>query len=385
MAKRGENIYHRKDGRWEGRYIIERSTCGKPKFKSVYGASYGEVKNKLIVSKSLALQGSKQTAPIYKDEKLSDWMDYWLEILEKPYIKITTYQLYKRNIEKHLAPLLGDISLSLLERNQIQHAVDFWGEILSSSTLHTVCRQLKNILDSAVKNNLILESPFDEDIRLPKFKQKKPLVLTNTQQIKLENEASACENFEFMLCLYTGVRVGELCALRYEDFDFENNTLHICHSVKRITKEENGKRSSELIIGNTKTESSKRMIPIPLFIAEMLILRMETNHDANEDYIFKNRREGPAEPRTLQIRFAKLAQKLEINDAHLHTLRHTFAMRCLEEGIGYKALSEILGHSSSRITMEHYDNCTWENKEKLRSQTPMISCKEIFADKNQLT
>lgn len=371
MAKRGENIYHRKDGRWEGRYIIGRTPDGKPKYKSVYAASYGEVKNKLIVLKSFNLPRLRQPVLVYKNGKLSEWMDYWLDILEKPYIKITTYQLYKRNIEKHLRPLLGDILLADLEKGDIQAAVNILQKNLSSTTLHAVCRQLKSILNAAVKNDLILKSPFNEEIRLPKFKQKKPAVLTEMQQSKLESAATAYENFEYLLCLYTGIRLGELCALKYKDIDFKSCTLYVSHSVKRIKNKEHGDNISELIVGDTKTESSERMIPLPFFIADMLASRMEANCASKDEFIFQNSCGGAAEPRTLQIRFERLAEKLEIPDVHFHTLRHTFAMRCLEHGMGYKALSEILGHSSSRITMEHYDNCTWESKEKLRYQTQL--------------
>ena len=112
MARRGENIYHRKDGRWEGRYIVGRRLDGKPKFRSIYGKSYGEVKRALVALKSKALAAQDQPAMlVYGDGSLSDWMSYWLDVTEKPYIRETTYLLYRRSIEKHLVPWLGGYPL----------------------------------------------------------------------------------------------------------------------------------------------------------------------------------------------------------------------------------------------------------------------------------
>ena len=107
MARRGENIYFRKDGRWEGRYITGRKMDGKPKFRSVYGTNYSEVKKKLVILKSQQLDAGKHAVLIYGNGSLSEWMDYWLDVIEKPYVRETTYLLYKRNIETHLKPQLG--------------------------------------------------------------------------------------------------------------------------------------------------------------------------------------------------------------------------------------------------------------------------------------
>ena len=106
---------------------------------------------------------------------------------------------------------------------------------------------------------------------------------------------------------------------------------------------------------------------------KLLLERMEQSHAGEDDFIFQNTKGGAAEPRTIQAKFARITKKLGMRGAHLHTLRHTFAMRCLERGMGYKALSEILGHSSSKITIEHYDNCTWESKARVMYSARLIA------------
>ena len=361
MARRGENIYHRKDGRWEGRYIIGRNMDGKPKFRSIYGKSYGEVKRELVLLKSKQMTSGEPMILIYGNGSMADWMDYWLDGIEKPYIRSTTYQLYKRSIDKHLKPWLGDHAVKALSSQQIQEMVDGLRDKLASSTLHGLCRLLKSILASAVKNRLLTESPF-QDIRLPGFRQKQPRVLTMAEQRRMERVALETGGLEYLLCLYTGLRLGELCALKYEDIDFNAGLLYVTRSVKRV---KNGESATQLVVGRPKTDSSIREIPLPLFLLKMLKERMKEKGAVQEGFVFPSTQGGAAEPRTVQKSFARLAKKADIRGAHMHTLRHTFAMRCLERGMGYKALSEILGHSSSQMTIKHYDNCTMEKKWKV--------------------
>lgn len=374
MARRGENIYHRKDGRWEGRYIVGRKMNGKPRFRSVYADTYSEVKKRLVILKSESMRcGDKAAVLTYGNGNLSDWMDYWLDVLEKPYVKETTYQLYRRNIKKHLRPWLGAIPLRKLSNDDLQKLVNSLREKLAPSTLHGICRQLKSILSSAVKEHLLIRSPYEE-IRLPKFRQSKPRVLAEAEQNHLEYLAMETGDLKYLLCLYTGLRVGELCALRYEDINIEEQMLSVCRSVKRVPSDMKNGYVSQLVVSDPKTESSVREIPLPFFLAKMLADQMKRAGAQKGDYIFQNSRGKAADPRTVQKQFERITKKAGISGAHMHTLRHTFAMRCLERGMGYKALSEILGHSSSGITIKCYDNCTKESKNKLMHSAKMIAC-----------
>lgn len=227
MARRGENIYYRKDQRWEGRYIVGRKMDGTPKFKSIYGHSYKEVKKRLIQLKSEYLASRQYGAALVcGNGTLSDWMGYWLDKIEKPYIKETTYQLYRRNIDNHLRPYLGELPLTEISAKHIQKMVDDLRGKLAPSTLHSVCRQLKSIFSQAVKNQLLPTSPYI-GIRLPKCWKKQTKVLSTPEQIRLERTAMENGHLEYLLCLYTGLRLGELCALQYKDIDFVSNTLTV--------------------------------------------------------------------------------------------------------------------------------------------------------------
>ena len=372
MARRGENIYHRKDGRWEGRCIIGRKMDGKPRFRSIYGVSYSEVKKNLVLLKNEYMEHKEQHILVYGNGSLSDWMDYWLDIVEKPYVRATTYTLYKRNINNHLRPWLGQYRLRKLSSEHIQAMIQALQHTLASSTLHGICRLLKAILNSAWKQGLIAASPY-QDIRLPKFRQKQPRVLTTAEQARLEQAAVEADGLEFLLCLYTGLRLGELCALRYQDIDFASNLLFVSHSVKRVAIGQPGGNMTELIVGDPKTESSKREIPLPFFLLKKLADRMREAGAAGSDFIFQSAKGGAAEPRTIQKRFERIAEKTGIRSAHMHTLRHTFAMRSLERGMGYKALSEILGHGSAEMTIKHYDNCTMEKKLEIMQAARLIA------------
>ena len=365
MARRGENIYKRKDGRWEGRYMTGRKENGKPRFRSIYGKTYSEVKKELVIIKSALLTGNpKEAISVYGNGCFGDWTDYWLEAVEKPHIRETTYLLYERDIRKHLKPLLGNIQIRELTREQIQNMADTLQKKLAPSTLHGICRLLKSILESARKNHLIVQNPY-VDIRLPKFRYRKPKVLTCAEQIRLERVAAQEDALDCLTGLYTGVRLGELCALQYNRIDFQTSVLWINSSVKRVGAFTGGETATALQVGEPKTMSSIREIPIPFFLSKLLRERMEKTKASEKDYIFQNIKGGPADPRTVQRRMGSLFKKAEIYGAHPHTLRHTFSMRFLEQNPGaYKALSEILGHSSSSVTIKCYDNCTMEKKKQ---------------------
>ena len=149
MARKGENIYHRKDGRWEGRYIVGRRLNGKP--SSALSMARITAKSNETLSCWNPNKWKKEERCrylLYGNGSLSDWMEYWLEVLEKPYIKETTYYLYKRNIKKHLAPALGDMFLAKIMQQDIQKMVDQLKLLLAPSTLHGVCPSAtRNILE----------------------------------------------------------------------------------------------------------------------------------------------------------------------------------------------------------------------------------------------
>lgn len=374
MARRGENIYLRKDGRWEGRYIKGRRPDGKPLFGSVYGRQYAEVRKRLILRKAEMYANGKPTTVICGDGSFEDWTVYWLEVYARPYVKPETYAGYERTANNHIFPHLGNMNIREIQPVHIQNMVNELQKNLAPTTLRSVCRLLKSILKTACEKEVISHSPY-QDIRLPRVRKNAPRVLTFAEQRKLEKELYRTNELEYLLCLYTGLRVGELCALRWKDIDFESNMLYVRHSVQRIPVKNDINRT-KLILSSPKSESSIRDIPIPYFIEEMLRLRKEETRADLEDYIFPGITGASKDPRTMQYRIVKLCRELDIEDVHMHTLRHTFATRCLERGIHYEILCEFLGHSSPQITLRHYAHCTPDGKRRSMDKMELIYMEE---------
>ncbi len=363
MARRGENIYKRKDGRWEGRYIIERKPDGKPRFHSVYAKSYTAVKELLILRKGghIALL----TPAARKHEELfSDWADYWLQHVAYPSVRLSTYEHYRRNIETHLKPQFGNCYLREITEEAVKGIVRQWQTSLAPGTVQGIIRLFKSVMKSARLKGLC-ECRF-EDLRIP-GKIKKPRVLSIPEQQRMEM-AMGPEGMEYMLCLYTGLRLGELCALKWEDVDLDVGYLFVRGTLQRVR---GNSKKTYLTIGLPKSGASEREIPIPAFLLKRLRAWKEKSAGI---FVFQGKNGRPMDPRTLQGRFKRFTGRLGIKGAHMHTLRHTFACRCLERGIGYDVLCELMGHSSAQITLKYYAHCTREQMrqsiEKLRVLAP---------------
>lgn len=361
MARKGENIYLRKDGRWEGRYIKERDVNGKAKFGSIYGKHYHEVKKKLIIMKSNSYK--KNTfINVPASACFEDWAEYWLETAVRPYVKLETYAGYHRNLNNHIYPVLGNLNIGKITPQHIQDMVIGLQKKLAPTTLSGICRLLKSVLNAACEKEVLSRSPY-QGIRLPRTGKRPPRVLTCLEQKKLEKNALYNNEIEYLMCLYTGIRVGELCALRWKDIDFENSYLHIRHSIQRIPANHD-LQGTRLILSTPKSTASVRDIPIPHFLTMLLREKMVLEQISPQDYIFKNNKGNCRDPRTMQRKITELGKRLGIEGIHMHTLRHTFATRCLERGIRYEILCELLGHSSPQITLRHYAHCTPETKRK---------------------
>lgn len=372
MARRGENIYHRKDGRWEGRYIIGRKQNGKPRFGYVYGRQYIEVKRTLTILKAKAAKNPAPVLEAYRNGTLEAWVDYWLEAMTKPYVDISTYRIYKSQAEKHIIPRIGGLQVGEIRQDDVQDFVNEIKKGLAPSMVHNVCRLLKSIFVAARDKSLIGEIPFGK-VRKPQNKVKRPRVLACSEQLRLERDVAQTGELEYIVCLYAGLRLGEVCALRWEDIDFEEKMLYVNHTLKRVPCKEGGAKT-KLILDTPKTENSRREMPIPAFLAWQLKEKMARENGRETDFVFQSPRGGCLDPRTLQERLKKKFKKLKVRGAHFHTLRHTFATRCLEKRIGIETLSELLGHSTPQITIQYYAHCTRENKIKSIRRLNRIAC-----------
>lgn len=370
MGRHGENIRKRKDGRWEGRYKIFDKNKQKNIYRSIYGKTYEEVKEKLfqarlyffnrnVETENIKEQLNSNKTKIFADERLlSSIAEQWLIEVKKTR-KYSTYVKYSTIYKTHLK---AQLNFCVLSNDSIQelHAkiFDHLSETeLSESLKKSICCVANQIFNFANQNNFSNIPMLKRSTG--KEKKKSLQVLSETEQRKLFNYIY--HNIEpfgvaILLCLYAGLRLGELCALKWTDLDLQSQILTINRTVQRIAGNEHTKRTI-LLETEPKSESSKRIIPLTSEIVTLLI-----SLDNGQLYIFGDSK--PLEPRRMQYRFKNILKKAGLSNYNFHILRHTFATNCVENGMDTKSLCEILGHSDVKITLNRYVHPTMEFKRK---------------------
>lgn len=351
MPRKGENIYKRRDGRWEGRYKTGYNELGKAKYHSVYGHSYTEVKEKLLPMKASPAAITTASCNMTVKELFNEWLS-----AAKLRVKSSTYANYTMKVKKHILPAFGGLRYDILTVQMIHSFIDDkLNEGLSPKYVSDVIIVFKAMAKYTSKvhgyRNILT------DVVMPKYtKEEKPL-LTLIQQRKLCNYLFSNLN-PTTLCLllsyYAGLRVGEVCGLMWDDIDFEKEVLTVRRTVQRIN---NGSSGTQLIIDTPKSRSSQRTIPIPTFLMKLL----RESRSNNNHYILSNS-ERIIEPRTLQRRFQTILKKAGLPSVNYHCLRHMFATNSLQAGFDVKTLSEILGHSSVETTLNRYVHSSMERK-----------------------
>jgi len=358
MPKKGSNIYKRKDGRWEGRYQKERNDNGKIVYGYIYAKTCSEVKKRLNdVPREATKQ--KQSAGI-----VAEMAEHWLSVMSLK-VKPSTLAQYEAMVRVHIIPQLGQMpfgevttaSISKFTHTKLQSGrVDGNGG-LSPKTVRDILSVLKGIIDFSVSEKLV-KHPVT--ITYPKNQQKPMRVLSNAEQSALKDilfEKPTIYNVGVLLCLYTGLRVGEVCALRWQDFSHGFNKLSVCQSMRRI-KNDYGDRKTKIVIDTPKSKSSLRDIPVPEFLVPLLM-----SFSRSEDTFFLSTVDTLlTEPRTIQNHFKRFIKAADIPDANFHCLRHTFSTRCIEAGVDIKSLSEMLGHASVNFTLNRYVHSSFEQK-----------------------
>ena len=356
MPRKGENIHKRKDGRWEGRYIDFHKPSGKPHYKSIYGISYAEVKNLLRLDK----QGGNKSQNT-SDKTVEDVSNEWLGSV-KIRIKASSYSRYYTIVINHIVPYFKDTPISTFTNDVIEAFVKTKiSKGLSAKTIRSITAVLIQIVKYAGKRKYI--EPISCDVTLPKIHSNKLAVITPEQQEKLVEYIKKNLNREtlgILIALYTGVRLGELCALTWGDVDFKTQEIVVASSIQRIKDfAPKAITKTKLIIDEPKSEKSARNIPLPAFLLEIL-MKFNRNHNRNE-YILSGTIK-PTEPRTYQNRFKAHMTAAGLQNVNFHIMRHTFATRAIEVEFDIKSLSEILGHSSVRFTLDRYVHSSQEQK-----------------------
>lgn len=355
--RKGENIYLRKDGRWEGRYPKGRKNDGRIKYGYIYGKSYTEVKKKLY-PKKIYYQSLQQVHGI-SVESFEDWTAEWLSEVQED-VKPSTFASYYYKITKYILPVLKDVPLNELSTDNGKKLLRELQSKLTRSTIQVVFRILNKCLNHAKKCGKILSNPFSE-LKLPKSKSKKVRALTLSEQKRVMT-AAANEKKGYgiptLLALHSGLRIGEIAALKWSDIDFESNLIHVNQTYQRIaTLEET--RKTQLILTDSKTEASERVVPIGPTLKKLLLEHKKRS--LNNLFVFSTNGQ-PCEPRLLTYHFHRIRAKANLTTIHFHQLRHTFATRCLEANKDVSSVSALLGHASTQMTLDTYVDAMMEQR-----------------------
>ena len=364
MAKKrasGEgNIRKRKDGRWEGRYTAGHDPrTGKRITKNVLGKTQAEVREKLKTAIAEAEQVDAARAGEYT---VAVWLKTWYELYSKPNVRYSTAEYYRRSIEQHVIPRIGTIKLSRLtgrdlqklyrdlqENGRLREAQKEKRPGLSNATVRGIHMMLHNALDRAAKERLILRNP-TEDCIIPKL-EKQEMKILNPEDIKVYLKVAEKHGVfpMFYLELVSGVRKGELTALRWDDLDVERKTISVSKQVSM--------RDGKMVISRPKTETSVRSISIPQEAVDLLVQEHEKHPD--NPYLFPSPRTGemyhPDSVVNLHKRFLKEAG---LEPIRFHDLRHTFATMALQNGVDVKTVSTMLGHYDAGFTLRTYTHAT---------------------------
>lgn len=391
---RGENVFKRKDGRYEARYIKGRRADGRPLYGFCYGRTYEEAKDKA----DRARERIEQTEPAAQKAKpgqrpdMACFCDRWLSA-NSARLKPSSRAKYRTDIENHIKPFFGDKLPGEILPEEIDGFTQslLTGKGLSPKTVRSILTLFHSILSYTGKRSGG-KLP-DVEITYPKSFRKNTRVLDEKEESALvqllAREMDACK-FGVYLALRTGMRIGEICALRWCDISFEAAAISVCHTALRLPRgnvcqadpdrpsaaagDDGGALAlsrTELVIGTPKSESSLRLIPLMPDIATLC----ERFRPEEPGAFLLTGTDRCMDPRKLQRHLKKYLEECGIPEAHFHTLRHTFATRCVEAGFDVKTLSEILGHSNIGITMNLYVHPNLdlkrENMNRLKSLFPL--------------
>ena len=376
MPKKGLNIYKRKDGRWEGRYIKGYDHAGKARYASIYAHSYSEAKLKTLDAIQRKIDCSLDS---HEQHILFDTiLDMWLAS-KKIAVKESSYAKYYHLVKKHISPVLGRLKLSELSRFQVEQAISkllACGRLdgkggLSARTVSSILAIVKSAIEFA--KDLYPSVNCTLSKTKIKNKQKEMRVLSIEEQHVLNAfllHETDLMKLGVLISLYTGLRIGEICALKWEHIDFEKGVIQVRQTIQRIQNVTDiCEQRTKVIITEPKSDCSIRDVPIPTFLFEP----MQCHRKASTAFVLTGKNNYFVEPRTMQNQFSRYLKACGIASANYHSLRHSFATRCVELGFEIKSLSEILGHSNVNTTLNRYVHSSLELKKENMSKLSIVA------------
>ena len=356
MARRGENIYKRGDGRWEGRYIRGRTPEGRAQYGYVYAATYSACREK----RRQRLRELPREITPSNNMTLPEAVElFFVEREQKRKLKESTASRYRYVVRQYIQPQLGAAPLYALTE---QRVADFYRKLqeqgLSAKSTRDVGVLLRAILRMAAKRGCFCTGLNAE---LPAYRKRQVEIFTEPEIVQLAHhimDEPDLTGLGVLLTLNSGLRLGELCALRWSDIDLHAGFLRVEREVQRIYE----KGHTRLVVQPPKSESSCRRIPLP---ADMLsLLAAYKPKRAGDTCLLLTGTAAPIEPRTMQNRYKSLLKRAGIPYRNFHALRHTYATRCIEQYVDVKSVSEMLGHSDVRITLQTYVHVSLRHKQQ---------------------
>ena len=303
-----------------------------------------------------------------KNLKYEEWLDIWME-KERFFIKESTYATYTNIIENHLKPVLGKKKINNITNEDLQNFIILklstskknLEKGLALKTVKDMTVLIKNTLKTATQNKLI---PFQNfQCKFPSSFSKSHLKTFSVEEQKIlfkyliNNQNS--KNLGILLCLQTGLRLGEICGLQWQDINLEKSTRTICRTLQKIYIKEKNKSYSKTIISTPKTKTSNRIIPLNIDFINLI-----KPFQQNKNNYFITNSTNYLKPHCYRYYYQKLLHFLNLPKLKFHSLRHTFATQAVELGIDCKTISEILGHANMNTTLNLYVHPKTEYKRK---------------------
>lgn len=308
-----------------------------------------------------------------KNPKMKDWAEWWLATYVEPVAKPSGYEHYHDNLYKHILPELGEYRMSQLTTPVVQkflNHVALHGNLRNGGPLSAKSvKNMRVVLDvcckRAVADGYMPANPVPMTV-YTHCRTQKAEVMTDRDQQVLEEwlfEDEAFGNTGILLGLYTGLRLGEVCALRWGDYDFETGMLHVHQTIRRVSKFDDslpyGKRT-QLVFSSVKSQSSDRELFLPEVLQDLLAWQYQRfamyfhRNPSEEDFVVYNGVGGLTDPDNLSHYFGDVLEGLHLPHVKYHALRHTFATRAVENGVDVATISGLLGHADVTTTTHYY-------------------------------
>ena len=375
MSKRGNgegSVCRRPDGRWQGSITIGRDDRGRLIRKYFYGKTRKETSEKL----NRAIEELRDNRFINKSDNptVEQWCHEWLWSYKRNSVKQKTFDQYETILRTHIIPDLGDIRLADLKTTHIQRIIN---KMHDSGLSHRTIEVMKIVMHAALKQaqrNKLVSENVCENVVLPRKQPKHIRVLNEDEQTKLI--AALKDNYigrGLLFALYTGMRRGEVLALKWSDYDKNEKTISITKALSRVRTYNKDGNKTMLTVTTPKTDTSIRTVPLIDKAVELLAehkrkqeryMELVGDYYTDNDLIFSSSRGDYLDPGNFNRKLNKTVKKIGIAQISPHALRHSFATRGLEAEVSLKAMQELLGHSSITVTGDIYTHILKEQKRK---------------------